>query len=604
MENNDPILRYYEAEMRYLRESGKEFAKAHPDRARLLNLDRVGDRDPYVERLFEGFAFLTGRLRQKLDDELPELTEGLVSLLWPHYLRMIPSLSIVELAPLAGKLQKTEIVPAGVPVRSAPIPVPPAAGAEGTAPTTVQCLYRTTQPVALQPIAITHAGPALRQDGRSVIRLGFALDGSALRKETDLSRLRLHLSADLPTAFAMHLALTRRIDTIVWRIPEVRDADAVPLAGVTIEPAGFSTEERLWPNADAGFSGYQLLLEYFTFRDKFLFVDLCGLDVAALPEGATRFELEIVLTQAYPTDRRFGAENVRLFCSPVINLFELDAEPIEIDHHETEYRVVPAGHQREHVETYCVDAIEAFDHETAERYAYVPFATFRHRGGMLRHEAPERYFHSRVRPGMSGLHETWVILGGHAWDARQALPEESLSLRVTGTNGMLPRKGLREASLDQLAGSTQNVAGVRNLVSPTLPLYPPTDDRFQWRVLSHLAPNFLSMMNAEVLRGALALYDWTDDELNRRRLAGILWVSQALIEEVSGGSVERGVAIEVTLDSHAFVGEGDLMLFGELLHRFFALYADLNLFTKLAITSLPSQERIEWPRSKAQRAAL
>lgn len=112
------------------------------------------------------------------------------------------------------------------------------------------------------------------------------------------------------------------------------------------------------------------------------------------------------------------------------------------------------------------------------------------------------------------------------------------------------------------------------------------------------------MMNAEVLRGALALYDWTDDELNRRRLAGIRWVSQELIEEVTGGSVERGVLIEVTLDSHAFSGEGDVMLFGELLHRFFAQYAEINLFTKLSIVSLPSQTRTIWPRSKAQRAPL
>lgn len=295
---------------------------------------------------------------------------------------------------------------------------------------------------------------------------------------------------------------------------------------------------------------------------------------------------------------------MRLFCSPVINLFELDAEPIEINHHETEYRVVPAGHQGEHVETYSVDAIGTFDHDTAERYEYVPFATFRHRGGMLRHEAPERYFHARVRPGMAGLHETWVILGGHAWETMETLPEESLSLRVTGTNGMLPRKGLREANFSELAASTPNVTGVRNLVAPTLPLYPPTGDRFQWRVLSHLAPNFLSMMDAEVLRGALALYDWTDDELNARRLAGILWVSQELLEEVSGGSVERGVLIEVTLDSQAFAGEGDLMLFGELLHRFFAAYAEINLFTKLSIVSLPSQARTVWPRSKAQRAPL
>jgi type VI secretion system VasI/ImpG family protein len=364
-----------------------------------------------------------------------------------------------------------------------------------------------------------------------------------------------------------------------------------------------SIDLRVWPLVTALYR-YQLLLEYFTFREKFLFVDLCGLDFAKLPANAMSFELEILLKQSYPSDQRFTAENVRLYCTPVINLFTLDAEPIQVDHHETEYRVVPAGHQGEHIETYSVDAIESFDHESAERYEYVPFATFRHRGGMLRHEAPERYFHTRVRPGVTGLHDTWVILGGHAWETMEDLPEESLSLRVTGTNGLLPRKGLREASIDELGESTPNVAGVRNLVAPTLPLYPPTGDRFQWRVLSHLAPNFLSMMDAEVLRGALSLYDWSDDELNRRRLAGILHVSEELLEEVSGGSVERGVLIEVTLDAHAFAGEGDVMLFGELLHRFFALYAEINLFTKLAIVSLPSQARTEWPRSKALRSPL
>jgi type VI secretion system protein ImpG len=177
-------------------------------------------------------------------------------------------------------------------------------------------------------------------------------------------------------------------------------------------------------------------------------------------------------------------------------------------------------------------------------------------------------------------------------------------LRVTGTNGMLPRKGLREASVDELVGGASNVAQVRNLCAPTLPVYPPVNDRFQWRLLSHLAPNFLSLMDDEVLRGALALYDWTNDELNRRRLAGIRQVSQELLEQVSGGGVERGVHIEVTLDSHAFAGEGDVTLFGELLHRFFALYAELNLFTKLTIVSLPSGQRIDWPKSRAERSPL
>ena len=89
---DDLTLRYYDAEMRYLLEAGEEFARAHPEQAAMLNLD-------FVERLFEGFAFLMGRMREKLDDDLPELTEGVVSLLWPHYLRTIPSMSVVEFTP-------------------------------------------------------------------------------------------------------------------------------------------------------------------------------------------------------------------------------------------------------------------------------------------------------------------------------------------------------------------------------------------------------------------------------------------------------------------------------------------------------------------------
>ena len=110
---DDLTLRYFDAEMRYLREAAKAFAQAHPDRAAMLDLDKAGTPDPYVERLFEGFAFSVGRLREKIDDDLPELTEGLVSMLWPHYLRTIPSLSIVALTPTLPAMKMAETVPAG-----------------------------------------------------------------------------------------------------------------------------------------------------------------------------------------------------------------------------------------------------------------------------------------------------------------------------------------------------------------------------------------------------------------------------------------------------------------------------------------------------------
>lgn len=118
---DDLTLRYYDAEMRYLREAAKEFAQAHPDRAALLDLDKAGIPDPFVERLFEGFAFSMGQLRQKIDDDLPELTEGLVSLLWPHYLQTIPSLSVVELAPDIHDMKLSSVIPANFEVLSRPI---------------------------------------------------------------------------------------------------------------------------------------------------------------------------------------------------------------------------------------------------------------------------------------------------------------------------------------------------------------------------------------------------------------------------------------------------------------------------------------------------
>ncbi len=336
--HDNEILRYYEAEMRYLREAGKEFAQAFPDRARMLNIDRIGERDPHVERLFEGFAFLMGRLRHKLDDELPELTEGLVSMLWPHYLRMIPSLSILELIPTAGALQRHETLPAGLEVLSDPVPLDGQSGRGES----VECPYRTTQAVDLYPLRLSEAGTYARDDGRSVIRLRLALQAQSRGELLEVPRLRMYLHADRPVALALYAALTAQPLAMQVRVPGYpidRPGTPLPMAGLHLEPVGFGAGERLWPKPDNAFGGYQLLLEYFTFPEKFMFVDLVGLDLAAIPEGVEHVDVEVVLAKPFPDDMRFSAENIRLFCTPIINLFELEADPITVTHFETEYRV-------------------------------------------------------------------------------------------------------------------------------------------------------------------------------------------------------------------------------------------------------------------------
>ena len=281
----------------------------------------------------------------------------------------------------------------------------------------------------------------------------------------------------------------------------------------------------------------------------------------------------------------------------MINLFPLESDPLTLNSLQTEYLLRPMRVQDGHTEIYSVDSVMS-----SGQHTYVPFSSFRHKGGMMRHQAPEYYYHSRVRRGASGLHNTWLILGGEAFDNHSVPGDESLSLTLTGTNGQLPRRALQSTVLDTAIITSSTRVEVRNLCAPTLPCYPPDRDRFHWRVLSHLGSNFLSMMdNAEVLRGTLALYEWTGSEMNRRRLEAILDVSHSETERFEQGYLLRGVQIDVTLDSNGFAGHGDICLFGEMLSHFFALYTDIYLFNRLVIILQPTGERLEWQEKHNRR---
>lgn len=585
MNKDNPTLAYFDAEMRYLREAAKEYAEAFPDRASALNLDKPGAQDPAVEQLFQGFAFLMGRLREKLDDDLPELTEGLVGLVSPQYLRMIPSLSIVEFSPDIHEMKTSETIRKGFEVRSRPV------GPEGAC-----CRYTTTQDLTLRALSLDGVEVGQQADGRSVIRLRFSL-GKLVQGDTmDLSNLPLYLNASAPVASALHQALALNARKVYLR----KGSSEREEVAVKFSPKGFGDEDRLWPHADDRSSGCPLLLEYFSFPEKFMFLTIKGLEQVKLDANTKAFELEVVLGQPWPRGFALSAEHVRLHAVPVINLFALEADPLALDPLQIDYRVRPAHVEDADTEIYSVDSVIAG--KRAARHEYVPFTHFQHRGGMLRDDAPERYFHTRLKPAPDGSHDTWLVLGGDGFEQDRLNAAHRLTLQLTGTNGRLPRMALAETVLDQPAQSGRRTLTVRNLCAPTMPCYAPDKDRFHWRVLSHLGSSFLPLLdNAEVLRNTLALYDWTDSALNRRRLQSIIEVRHHLIQRFEGGFLLRGVDIEVTLEAGHFAGEGDICLFGELLSRFFAQYADIHLFNQLTLILQPQDKLLRWSENHSQR---
>ena len=566
------MLRYYQDEMRYLHEAGKAFAESHPEEAALLNVASLTDRDPYVERLFEGFAFLTARIRERLDDELPQYTDGLLNLLWPHLLRPIPALSIVEFKPIAGLVQQTTSLPRGSEVRSLPV------GDENTV-----CRFTTTQEVRLQPLRLTDVALAWPSEGTTTVTLRFHLDRGVAYSRLAPSPLRLYFHADQSVASLMQLFFTRHVDRLTLRA--AGGGEARTLRGQRwIAAGGLSDAEALLPSS---LHGFRLLQEYLAFRQKFWFVDLLGLEHLPVPEKMTAFEVEVAFDRSYPENKRFGATNVRLFCTPVVNLFAHEAEPLRVDHRASEYEVVADVHRPRTVEVYDVDQVVGVEDNTGKRHDYQPYFAFRHGPTRPRWYAVSRRVASTGRPCAT------LSVGG---DAAETLRTETVSLRLRCTNGSLPREALQEKAITQPSPELPRIATFENLTQPTTDLEPPIGrhKELYWRLLSHLSLGQRSVASRDGLTDLLTIHDWTDGEANARRIAGVRNVTWKSKEIIRRRAPVRGAEVVIEVRDDHFTEEGDLCLFGTVLNRVFSAYATMNAFVHLTLVAIPSGRRYDW----------
>lgn len=581
------IRRYFEEEMRYLHEAGKAFAEANPDVARYLNIDSVSDRDPYVERLFEGFALLAGRIHEQLDDGLPEYTEGLFSLLYPHFLRPIPALCVVELNPKPGLVQETTVLAKGTELRSVPV------GEEQAV-----CRFTTTRDVTLRPIRLSDAQVRYGSGTESSIVLRFELERGVDWERLAPSPLRLYFHADASRAAAMHLACTRHVHRVTV---SAEGGEPLVLRGQQwVRPGGFGADEGVVPYGLRSPAGYRLVQEYLCFRSKFWSVDLLGLQHFRPGTEITAFSVEIALDRPFPEDHRFTAENVRLHCTPAVNLFSMDAEPIRVEGLDAEYRIVPSVRLRKSIETYDVEEVVGLETTTGRRHTYLPYFDFEReqRGG--------RRFTTRRRVGPANRPDVFLTLTGSSADAPAGFPAETLSVRIRATNGSLPRERLREGMINQLAPEVPRIVEPTNLQAPTMILNPPglEDPEFLWKLLSHLSLNYMSLASREALLGLLRLYDWSATDANRRRLAGIQDVRWEPEEIVRRGALYRGARVTVTVQDGHFVDEGDLCLFGQVLSELLALMASINAFVHLTIELTPSGKSYEWKTERGQTPVL
>ncbi|KEY59816.1 type VI secretion system baseplate subunit TssF [Serratia sp. DD3] len=592
------FLRYFDGEMRYLKAAAQEFAERYPEAGRRLGVDGLSLKmDESVEQLFQGFSLMMAQLRRKIDDDIPELTQPLLSQLLPVVNRTLPSLAVVELSPTNPETHlQPQTLPAGTELLSLPI----SSQERQRGP---RCPYRTVNELVLQPFSLQSLRRHTRPDGIQALTLRFTFPQQNEPRTLNLQDIPLFINGDRVLQSQLYLTLTQQVRQVQLRYSG--DPESTPF-GARFTPRWQRTPHTaLWPDSDSPALCGEIRpwLEYFTAPMRYFFLTLDCPQAITLPAHASHIELELALATPLPYELVIAEDALRMHCVPLINLFMLAGEPLLTQQAQLDYRLRPHRLKDGHTEIYHVDTVVEKDEEDGDHYPYIPYRHFRQKGGMLKYEDqwPTRFFHTRTWRGVGGLHETLLMLGGRT---HEQLPGVKLLLELTCTNGAFPRMALEQALFDSdyttgnlaLTGRTRSV--------PSMPYYPPTAPLYQWHLMALLHPRALSQMisSATSLRAALSLFDWRDDENNHRRLSGIRHVDY--VQAFNVATQSHGVRIRLALDETQFSGTGDARLFCELLEQFFTQYASMMRFTQLTVILTGSGTEWAWPERRSNKVLM
>ena len=611
------LLPYYQQELEFLKRFGAEFAKEHPKIAGRLRLGADLSEDPHVSRIIEAFALLAARTRLKIDDDFPEITHALLGVLYPHYLAPLPSTAIVEfeLDKRQADLVSGYEIAAGEKVESEPTE-------NGV------CQFRTVYPVRLFPLRMvnaTYRGQpfscppcAAISKSEAVLHLHLrSLRSSIPVSMMNLRTLRFFIRGLSRAAMDLYeFVHGAGVEVLLARSEE--DPNPVVLGSSSIRSVGFSEDEGILPSQPRTFNGYRLLTEYFAAPEKFMFIDIEGINPQMLESFGEDLHLYLLVGRHSGDIEPFvAADTIRLGCTPIVNLFEHRAEPIRVNHGTTEYHVVPDARQPAAFEVHTVTEVTAIDAEMGET-TYHPFYSVRHAG-----EREERrgYYHVHRRPSEASGGQPDI-----ATDSYLSLvdldfhPDESsglvLDVRTLCTSRNLPERlefGGGRPRLQLVRGGPVNPP--QCVTQPRATVRPKLGKSMYWRLISHLSLGHVSLFDqadgAEAVREILGLYDFSRSSDVTQKIDSLRSVTHSLgvarcqgVAGTGGANFCRGLDITLLVDEDK-LSSGGAYLFGSVIEHFLALYATLNSFTRATLRSTIREEPIaRWPPRSGRKTLL
>lgn len=593
------LLRYFEHELVMNDALRIDFARRHPSLASALGVSGGGgaDVDPHVKRLLQGIALMNAHTAMRIDAGQEWLTEALLHMNYPHYLRPFPSCTIVHFD--AGNAERgANTLETVTTVQRGTLLLGPVH--EG-----VRCQFRTVYPVTIAPITLCasqfRSVASLPATGRlspevtHLISLTFETKSSTAGiGDFGLEELRLFIDAE--STMCGHLRDTIFMNVACAWLECAQVSSWTPLREVPLRSVGFADNEALLPFQARSHQAYRLLMEYGCFPEKFNFLNLNLAACANLiPAGCRRVSLHLgVVGLRHDSDiaqalGKLTQQNLRLFCTPAVNLFGKAGCAMELDHTKTEYILPTDAVQPRAFDIYSIDRVSAIEERAegkAEAIEYFPYYSLKHGVAGGRRGNYYLFRRNELLADLSPGHEHAISLVDLEFNPLE-VKAATVSIDLTCTNRDLPTRMPFGAPNGDLS-MAEPLGGIpiRVVRKPTRSHRFSAKDR--WRLISQLSLNHHSLIQDDVapLAELLTLYNLPQSPVNARQVGGIvaLEAKPARIrwkEEFCTGFI-RGIEIRLALDVHAYAGCG-LDAFIQVLDHFFGLYVHLNSYVQLIV---------------------
>lgn len=613
---NPLLLNAYEQELRYFRDNAGEFAREYPKIARRLGIDGQEIADPYVERLIEATAFLAARVHLKVEAEYPRFTGHLLDIVYPHFLAPTPALGICAFAPDLddANLAQGQPVPRGSALRTRQ------AVGQNT-----HCEFRTAHALRLWPLQITGVNyftyapdlplaqhPDARQM-RGGLRIRLKVTAGLAWSALALDALTVYFGGADDVAWQLHACMLGHPIGVLVRDP-VLGAVVRTLPGSAIQDVGFAEDEALLAQAPTGFSGFRLVQEYFAFPERFRFARITGLQGALAACTGAEVELVILFSRGDAAlEKLVTPDNVQLNCTPVVNLFPRALDRVAVNEGVSQFHLLADRTRAQDFEVHSV--IEVIGHgapgDGVREQEFRPFYSAFH-GSRDAHPA---YYTTTREPRVTSARErTQGSRSSHVGselymqivDAQQAPFAQTLrQLAVTAlvTNRDLPLLLALGRNNDLECVDSFPVRGVRMVAGPSRPVSPVVSKGLGWRVIDHLAINYLSLADATPTQGAaalremLSLYAVHSDDVRKSLVRGLQSVrcTPVVRRLPMPGPIAFGRGLEVTLevDGAAFHGHS-AFLFGAVMARWLARHVEVNRFVDTVLVVAGKGELMRW----------